>query len=261
MSYQTIYDQLRAAGLTEAGALALLGNWDCESNCEANRVQGDFSTTRYLSKDYTANVDSGKISKQQFANDQKGFGLAQWTFYTRKEDLYDFCKAQGVSIGNEKAQVAFALKEMPTEAPGLLQELKTSNDLYQCVGDVCCKFERPYYNNVQQRFNAAERIAKMIDLDGGGDTPDPDPDPEPTPEPDEHKLVLRTIDKNCSGFDEVFLLQSALLCRGYIETTPTDVFGSWLDEIVKQFQRDNGLTADGIVGPLSWRKLLEVNGT
>lgn len=236
----------------------MLGNWDCESNCEANRMQGDFSPTRYLSREYTANVDSGKINKQQFMNDKKGMGLAQWTYPTRKGDLYDFCKAQGVSIGNEKAQVAFALKEMPTEAPGLLQELKTSNDLYQCVGDVCCKFERPYYNNVQQRFNAAKRIEGMIDLDGGGDTPDPDP--EPTPEPDEHKLVLRTIDSHCGDWPEVTLLGAALYCRNYLSFAP----GYWDDEMteaVKEFQKDafpgNPSDWDGVVGPKTWDKLLQ----
>ena len=260
MSYQTIYDQLRTAGLTEAGALALLGNWECESNCEANRVQGDFSPYRTQSKQYTTDVDYGMIPKQQFQNDQRGYGIAQWTYCSRKAALYDFCKKLGSSIGNETTQVKFALEELKNDFPSLLNELKTSNDLYECTKDVCYKFENPAVKNVDARFQAANRIKGMIDLDGGGDTPDPDPDPEPTPEPpaEEHKLVLRTIDKNCSGFDEVFLLQSALLCRGYLETTPTDAFGSWLDEIVKQFQKDNGLTPDGIVGPLSWERLLEV---
>ena len=36
--YQTIYNRLRKHGLTQAGALGMLGNFDCESNCEPNRV-------------------------------------------------------------------------------------------------------------------------------------------------------------------------------------------------------------------------------
>ena len=35
MSYhQTIYNLLRGYGLSEAGALGMLGNWECESGCE-----------------------------------------------------------------------------------------------------------------------------------------------------------------------------------------------------------------------------------
>ena len=47
MSYhQTIYNLLRGYGLSEAGAIGVIGNWQAESNCEPNRVQGDFSPYR-----------------------------------------------------------------------------------------------------------------------------------------------------------------------------------------------------------------------
>ncbi|MCL2539854.1 MAG: peptidoglycan-binding protein [Firmicutes bacterium] len=41
-------------------------------------------------------------------------------------------------------------------------------------------------------------------------------------------------------------------------TTQDGVFGSQTDNTVREFQRNNGLTADGIVGPSTWRKLYEV---
>ena len=77
---QLIYKLLRNAGITEAGALGILGNWQAESGCEPNRLQNDFSSFRIVSKDYTARVTSGAISRDQFARDQKGYGLAQWTY-------------------------------------------------------------------------------------------------------------------------------------------------------------------------------------
>ena len=86
----TIYSQLLASGVTSAGALGLMGNWMAESGLEPNRVQGDFNTGRTLSRAYTDDVMAGRISRSQFARDAKGYGLAQWTYYTRKEDLYDF---------------------------------------------------------------------------------------------------------------------------------------------------------------------------
>ena len=255
MSYQTIYNQLRAYGLTEAGALALLGNWDCESNCESVRVQGDFSPDRQASKDYVLGVDTNKISRDQFQHDQKGMGLAQWTFFTRKAGLWDFCKNfKHCSIGNEAAQVEYAIKEMPSEAPGLLDELKSSNDLRQCVNDVCCRYERPAVNNVDARYQAALRIKGQIDLNPGP-SPEPTPDPDPDPELVAIFWPPRTIDWHCTDWPEVAVLNSVLFCRGY-QDEQYELWDVETTRAVERFQSDNGLDPDGCVGPMTWEKLL-----
>ncbi len=255
MGYQSIYDRLRAAELTEAGALAMMGNWDCESNCESVRLQGDFSSYRTVSKQYASDVDSGRIGREQFRNDDKGFGLAQWTLYTRKAALYDFARAKGKSIGDESMQVDFALLELRSDFSGLLNELKTSNDLYQCVKDVCWKFENPAVKNVDARFQSANRIKAQIDLNPGPVPPQPEP-PEPEPPKPDVYWPPRTIDCHCVDWPEVTVLGSILYCRGYMNYAA----GAWDDEVtaaVTQFQRDNALSADGCVGPMTWAKLLE----
>lgn len=67
MSYhQIIYDRLRQKGISEAGALGILGNWECESNCEPGRLQGEVSPYRTTSKNYTRRVTDGSISRQTF---------------------------------------------------------------------------------------------------------------------------------------------------------------------------------------------------
>ena len=265
MSYQTIYDRLRAAGLNETGALALLGNWDCESSCISYRLQGDFSSGYVLSKQYTSDVDDGRISRMDFAKDQQGYGLAQWTYFNfstgqgRKLALYDFCKNEKhCSIGDEAAQVEFAIKEMPSEAPGLLEELKTSDNLYQCVNDVCRRFERPYYNNVDARYQSALRIKNEIDLDPQPVPPEPEPPDPPEPQGDVY-WPPRTIDWHCSDFPEVVVLTSVLFCRGYLDFP----IGYWdgpdgtVTKATEAFQKDHGLVSDGVVGPLTWDRLLE----
>ena len=259
MSYQTIYNQLRASGLTEAGALALLGNWDCESNCESVRVQGDFSPYRTVSKQYVEDITTGKINRDSFKNDSKGFGLAQWTYFTRKAALYDYWKAKGGSIGDEALQVDFALLELRSDYSGLLNNLKTSNDLYECTKDVCWKFENPAVKNVDARFQSANRIKAQIDLNPGPVPPQPEP-PEPElPKPEPQPMVYwppRTIDCHCEGWPEVVVLSSVLYCRGYLDYA----IGYWDDsvtEAVKAFQRDSGLTDDGCVGPMTWSNLLD----
>ncbi len=258
MGYQSIYDRLRANGLTEAGALAMLGNWDCESNCESNRLQGDFSPYRSMSKQYTEGVDNGSISKKQFMGDSKGYGLAQWTFWSRKAGLYDYCKQRGGSISSEELQVDYAIKEMPSEAYGLLEELKTSNDLYQCTIDVCWKFENPYVKNVDARFQSANRIKAQIDLKPGPVPPQPEP-PEPEPPKPDVYWPPRTIDCHCVDWPEVTVLGAVLYCRGYLDYA-ADAWNDEVTESVKDFQFDNGLKKDGVVGPKTWKMLLEVSG-
>jgi peptidoglycan hydrolase-like protein with peptidoglycan-binding domain len=259
--YQTIYNRLRAAGLTEAGALGFLGNWDCESNCEPFRVQGDFSPYRTMSHQYTENVEDDSIPMNQFAHDAKGYGLAQWTFNSRKEGLYDYWKKSGKALDDCEMQTDFALYELSAEEEYAYvnQTVRTSNDLYECVEIICRRYERPYYENIDQRFRAANRIKAEIDLNPEPVPPEP-PGPEPPgPVPPTPTAVFwppRTIDKNCVGFPEIWVLNAILYCRGYGQI-PVD---TWMDdttEAVMQFQRDSGLAADGCVGPMTWTKLLE----
>ena len=62
-----IYNQLRAAGVSRAGALGLMGNWKAESGLEPCRLQNDFSAGRIYSRSYTDDVTAGRITRAQFA--------------------------------------------------------------------------------------------------------------------------------------------------------------------------------------------------
>ena len=137
MSYkQTIYNTFRKHGLTEAAALAFLGNWQCESGHEPYRLQGDFSPYRTASKAYVQGLENGSISKQQFQNDQKGFGLAQWTYWSRKAELYDFWKASGKAIDSAEMQTEFALKELRESYGALMSFLKSTTDVFTATSRI-----------------------------------------------------------------------------------------------------------------------------
>ena len=52
-------------------------------------------------------------------------------------------------------------------------------------------------------------------------------------------------------------LQAILDARGY--TTETDgVIGEATDQAIRRFQREHDLDPDGVVGPLTWRKILSM---
>lgn len=261
---QLIYKLLRNAGITEAGALGILGNWQAESGCEPNRLQNDFSSYRTVSKDYTARVTSGAISREQFASDQKGYGLAQWTYFNfqtrqgRKLALYDFWKKSGKALDDVTMQVAFALHELTTQGQyaTLLQILKTTDDLWTATDKMCRIYEQPYYCNVEDRYRYAKDIESQIDLSGTAVVEESATTEEKSEEPKLETWPPRVVDEHCSGWAEVWLLQSLLKCRGY-SVLVDGIWGSLLTDKVKQFQQENSLDADGAVGPMSWAKLME----
>lgn len=252
MSYhQTIYNLLRGYGLSEAGALGMLGNWECESNCEPYRVQGDYQASRAISKAYVDAITSGRMSEEQFARDGKGFGLAQWTYPQRKRNLYDFALGCMKPIDSCSMQVDFAMWELQNEYSGLLSYLKTAEAIWDCTDRICREYERPAVNNVQARYEAALSIRKELDLSGMEDVAE-----NATSEKQKEFKTWspRVIDEHCTGWPEVWLLQSLLKCHGY-NVLIDGIWGMLLTEKVQEFQRKNGLDADGVVGKNTYIKL------
>ena len=184
MSYQHIFNRLRQAGLTEAAALGFLGNWQQESGCEPGRIQNDFDPYRTASRVYTARVISGVISRQQFGTDQKGYGLAQWTYVDdartagRKFDMYDFWARDGRKLDNVDLQIDFTLWELHHGYAGVWGDLVACTDLWTATDIICRRFEQPANNNVGTRYGYAQEIRKQIDVDAWQQTEEPASEPE-----------------------------------------------------------------------------------
>ena len=73
---------------------------------------------------------------------------------------------------------------------------------------------------------------------------------------------MPTLRKGASG-EYVTLMQTKLIQRGY-DLSPYGAdgkFGTKTFNALKQFQKDNGLTADGICGKKSWSALLSGSTT
>ena len=77
--------------------------------------------------------------------------------------------------------------------------------------------------------------------------------PTPTPKPQPNTQNKPTIRKGSKG-PYVKLLQELLQLRGYKLDNDGD-FGPVTESCVKAFQKANKLEPDGIVGPLTWKKL------
>ena len=239
-----IWQILRAAGMTEAGAAAMLGNMQAESALRADNAQDGMA--KLSDADYTAQVDNGIYAN--FARDAVGYGLCQWTFPSRKAALLAFARSRGASIGDINMQVNFCIKELKEDFPALWSFLTSSADLGRATKRICEEYERPAYNNVAERLGYAEKWLFALRGEEIATAP-------AEPRNDSEFWPPRTIAVGMSGPD-VLLWQALMNCRGY-ECPTSGSFDKPTEAVTKEYQQAAGLTADGIPGPKTWGKLLK----
>ncbi len=137
-----IWTRLTAAGMTPAGAAGLMGNLYAESGLDPCNLQNTHEKKLGLTDAaYTAAVDAGTYTN--FVRDGAGYGLAQWTFYKRKEKLLDYVRAEGRSVGDLEAQLGYLLQELAESFKATLSTLKTAQDVRTASDAVLLQFERP----------------------------------------------------------------------------------------------------------------------
>lgn len=230
-------------GYSDNAVAAILGNIQAESAFLSNNVENRCPLSDV---DYTARVDDGRISRETFINDAYGYGYYQHTYWSRKAGLYDLCKKRGVSIANESAQHDWAEQELHQgEYANVYRVLWSDTSLEEMTRVFMCQFERPA-DQSQSAINYRAGLARAIYNEFAGSEPTPTPAKEVYWPP-------RMIDKNMSGPD-VGVWQSILKARGYAVNFISEKFDDLLDAETRKFQSDHGLTADGVVGPMTWRE-------
>ena len=109
---------------------------------------------------YTAAVDSGSYAN--FVHDSAGYGVAQWTFWSRKEALLNYVKALGASIGDLEAQLGFLYKELSESYPSVLAALKTATSVRAASDKVLTDFERPADQSRNGKNQTGELRSKVL---------------------------------------------------------------------------------------------------
>lgn len=261
--------QCRKAGMTMAGAAGVLINVQYESAFSPINVEDRYhADTGKSDAYYTQVVDTNP--SYDFATDHGkayGYGICQWTLASRKIELRKICRQKGVSIGDLQTQVDFLLLELKRDFPKVWGVLTSSSNVYDCAWQICRWFENPANADAKAAYRGGQAQAWLnfllqhIDDESSDPDPSPAPAPQPEPETDDDGMPIektwppRTIDGNCSGWPEVKLLQAILRCRGY-NVTVDGIWSETLAEKVRDFQSAAALTADGVVGPMSWEKLM-----
>ena len=139
---RVIWDFLIAHGLTECGAAGLMGNLYAESGLLPTNLQNTYNNKFGMTDDeYTTAVDNGSYTN--FVHDSAGYGLAQWTYWSRKEGLLNYAKASGKSIGDLTMQLEYLLQELSSSFKSVLSTLKSATSVSQASNIVLLQFERP----------------------------------------------------------------------------------------------------------------------
>ncbi len=100
-------------------------------------------------------------------------------------------------------------------------------------------------------------LAKLFSADAiAADTATPSPSPSPSAPAASTPVATpsRTLRNGDSG-EDVKLLQQRLIDLGYLTAKADGKFGSGTQSAVKAFQKANGLTADGVAGSATYKKL------
>lgn len=139
---EKIWNYLKAQGMTDAGAAGLMGNLYAESGLSPINLQNTYEKKLgYTDASYTAAVDNGSYTN--FVKDSAGYGLAQWTYWSRKQSLLDYAKSKGKSVGDLEMQLDFLLKELSESYKAVLTTLKTATTVKAASDAVLVQFERP----------------------------------------------------------------------------------------------------------------------
>ena len=155
MSSKIIWDFLKKEGFSDFGVAGLMGNLDAESALRPNNLQDTYSRSLGLSDaEYTTKVDNGTYTN--FVRDSAGYGLAQWTYWSRKENLLNYAKSKNKSIGDLEMQLEFLVKELKTSYKNSVYNILVNATTVQQASDVVLmNFERPANAAAQKSKRAA----------------------------------------------------------------------------------------------------------
>ena len=211
-----IYKVCRAAGMTYAGAIGMLGNLQGEaSDFDPMSVEGMSDPNSYLRRiglteaEYTRRAEAGvpTYDGKYFSKDSKGYGIVQWTYWVRKQGLLDYAKEIGKPLGNLDVQITYMLKELTEHYTPTWQVLMSTDSIAKAVNICVTNYEKPtnQADAISRRTAYANAWARLI----------PDGDAAEPSEPAQNKPAGESYDRR-----KVITL--ALAEVGYLEKKSDD---------------------------------------
>lgn len=164
----------------EYGVAGMMGNLYAESGLRPDNLQNAYEKRLgYTDASYTAAVDNGTYKK--FGTDSAGYGLAQWTYHTRKKALLAFAQSKKKSVGDLGMQLEFLYKELSESYKGVFADLKSAKTILAASNSVLMKFERPANQSAAVQNKRAAYGQKFYDKYAGKTPVVPEQKPSAVP--------------------------------------------------------------------------------
>ena len=159
---EKIWNYLKSKGFNDYAVAGCMGNIFAESALKSNNLQDTYERSLGYSDDgYVLSVDNG--SYNNFIYDCAGFGICQWTFYSRKKALYEYAKSKNKSIGDLEMQLDFLLKELNESYKSVLSTLNISTSVKQASDVFMVKYENPLDQSESAKNKRASYGQKYYD--------------------------------------------------------------------------------------------------
>ena len=137
----TIWNYFRGKGLNDFAVAGIMGNIYAVSGFKPTNLQNAYEKKLgYTDDSYTAVVDNGSYGN--FVKDSAGYGLAQWTYWSRKQALLEYARSVGKSIGDLSMQLDFMWKEMQGYK-SMMTTLNSATSVLEASNAVLLQYERP----------------------------------------------------------------------------------------------------------------------
>ena len=136
-----IWNFLKNKGLNDYAVAGLMGNLYAESALRPNNLQNYYEKKLGMTdKGYTKAVNDG--SYKNFIHDKAGYGLAQWTWWSRKQALLYFAQKRKASIDDLVMQLEFLWEEL--QAYGFVMKvLNKATSVKEASNAVLTGYEKP----------------------------------------------------------------------------------------------------------------------
>lgn len=268
MSEQTIWKALAAKGLNDYAIAGVMGNMYYESGLLSNNVENRSGIDDAF---YTQAVNNGTIAKTTFMYDSYGYGLCQWTFWSRKQGLYDLAKQRNVSIDNEPMQIDYLMQELKSGYTSTLATLQNAKSVQEASDAFLFNFERPANASAQSARRAQQGQVYYNRFHGSAQ---PATQPATTPAASTHDgmqewcvCTLPVLKPGTKGA-AVVMAQRGLACycaelgvnlgsTGPNHDGVDGVFGEKMQEAVRAFQKHKALAITGTIAKATWEALMK----
>lgn len=162
---QKIWDYLKTKGGFNDFAIAgIMSNIGSESGFKPNNLQNSYEKKLgYSDEEYTEAVSVGAYSRDRFIYDKGGYGLCQWTHWSRKAALYDFFIGRkpnnpALKIDDLYLQLDFMCLEIK---PSLRKTLEEATNAGDAAVVFMLEYEKPANQSVENQQKRANYALEL----------------------------------------------------------------------------------------------------